>query len=235
MIQGYEIKDDNVKAFDDNKGFVDYNYQENIDDIFIQENVVEKIICDIKNKKIEKKQKEHSYNERYGKKFQIITILTIITVSLVFSSLLFYQIPLLALFAAILTSLVITGVLYLSELEVKKALINDIKADTLEIEGLEELLEKKKTNLQELKNNKTNDKLIDKSITFKERNKSRLEEIDNLKNLYRICGYYAKKLVKYQEKGILREKIDDSFDDKDLVIIESIIKEKGPTLLKSKK
>ena len=30
MIQGYEIKNEYVKAFDDDKGFINYKYQENI-------------------------------------------------------------------------------------------------------------------------------------------------------------------------------------------------------------
>lgn len=235
MIQGYEIKNENVKAFDDDKGFINYKYQENIDDVFIQENIVNKIIDDITIKKLDKIQKEHGYNIRYSKKIQLISILSTTTLTTAICFIILYNIPLLALLFTLLISLSVNGILYLSALEPKNKLRNEINADTLEIEELEKLLEKEKTNLQELKNNKTKAKIIDKSNTFKERNKSRLEEIDNLKNLYRICGYYAKKLVKYQEKGILRDKMDDSFTEKDLVIIENVIKEKGPQLVKRKK
>ena len=234
MIQDYEIKDENVKAYDDNKGFIDYEYQDNIDELFIQENVIEKLTMDIKNKKMDKIQNEHSYNIRYSKKSQLISILTTTVFCAAVYFIIMYNIPLLALTLTILTSLAGSGILYLIDLEPKNKLKNKIKADALEIEELEELLEKEKTNLQELKNSKTKDKIIDKSTTFKERNKSRLEEIDNLKNLYRICGYYAKKLVKHQEKGILKDKLDDSFTNEDMVIIENLIQEKGHQLIKRK-
>ena len=85
-----------------------------------------------------------------------------------------------------------------------------------------------------IQNYKKDEKTVDKSSTFYEKNGIRLEKIDNLKKWYHICGYYSKKLIKYQEKGILRDKLNDSFSNEDLVIIENIIKEKGPQLVKRK-
>ena len=36
MIEDYKITDNKVTAYDSNKGFIDFEYQENIDDIFIE-------------------------------------------------------------------------------------------------------------------------------------------------------------------------------------------------------
>ena len=113
MIQDYEIKNENVKAFDDNKGFIDYKYQDNIDDILIQENVVNKIIDDITNIKLDKILNEQSFNIRYNKTFQLISILNTTFLCAGICFILFYKIPLFALTLTILSSLGGNGILYL--------------------------------------------------------------------------------------------------------------------------
>lgn len=232
MIQDYKIKNGNILIYDDKKGFINCEYQDNIDEILIQENVIEKLIEDINKTKFDKIQDELHFNNNYSKKSKLITAIFNSSISLILSFLVFYSVPLFALILATLASIITNGVLFLADLEPKIELKNKINASTVEVEQLEKLLEKEQEKLNFLKNNKQKSKLVNKPHTFKERNKERLEEIDNLKELYRMCGYYAKKLLRYQEKGILKDKVDKSYTDDDLIIIENIIKEKGPQLVK---
>lgn len=234
MIEGYEIKDGKVKANIDNIDIIEYDYQTNIDEIFIKENIIEKLVFDIFNKKCDKIQNIHKFNDNYSKK---VLIHNLILTTTLFATIWFCVLPkmlIAALGASIASSLLINGVAFLLDIVPKNKLKKKINADTLEIEQLEEMLQKEKKKLEELKNNKSKDILLDKSNSFKENSNNKLKEIERLKNIYRICGYYAKELVKYQEKGILREKMDESFTNEDLNIIENIIREKGPQLTKKR-
>ena len=232
MIESYEIKDGKVKANIDNMDIKEYEYQSNIDEIFIKENIIEKLTLDIFNKKYDKIQSINKFNNYYSKKTYIYNFVLTTTLFSTIWFVIFYKLLLVALGAALASSLFINGIAYLLDIVPKNKLKNKIKADTLEIEKLEEILTQEKQKLKELKNNKSNEIFIDKSNTFKENCNNRLKEIDKLKNIYRICGYYAKELQKYQEKGILREKMDESFSNEDLNMIENIIKENNKQLIK---
>lgn len=235
MIESYKIENDIVTALDNLEGYVDYEYQDNVDEIFLQKNVIEKINTDIHNKKDDKKTKVFEFNLRFEKK-NVIKYCILVTLLFVgMWAVILPKMPLLALAIALTSSVVSNGMIHLLNIPDKIKLQNQINADTLEIEELESLLEQEQTKLQELYNNKSKDKIIDNSDSFVEKNISRLDKINNLKELYRLCGYYAKKLIKYQEKGILRDKLDKSFTNEDLIIIENLIEEKCPQFVKSNK
>lgn len=234
MIQDYEINNGKVTAYDNNKGFITYECQNNIEDILIQENVIEKITDDITAIKINQEEKETHLNNKFNKKRNIISIIlgNIFIIALCFVT--FYNVASLAITLSIIGSIIFNGGLFLLDLESKNELKNKINSNTLQIEQLEELLEEEKIKLKELKLDNKNDNYFGKSSDFKEKNKTKLEKIDELKNIYRICGYYAKNLIKYQEKGILKDKLDDSFTNEELSMIENLVIKKCPQLIKRK-
>lgn len=234
MKQDYRIENEKIIVYDDIKGFLDYEYQNNIDKILIQENIVEKLNVDIYTKKMDKIQKESHFKIRYNKKVRIIEIIVSTSILALFSFGILHNFPLAAIIFTIIPSLLMNGSSYLYDLIPMNNLKKEINADTLSIEELEKLLKKEEKVLDELKNNK--EKTINnQNYSFdKKENNKRLEEIDNLKKIYYTCGYYAKKLMKYQKKDILKDKLCDDFNNEELDIIENIIKEKGPQLVKRK-
>lgn len=224
MIQDYELINGRIIVWDDKVGFKTYENQSNIDEVLITENSIEKLNELITKAKFDKIQKQHKLNINFNKK-EILssTIISALMFAILSFTILYFN-PLVSIIIIVLGTTYFNFLLYHVNFDTKKSLKNEINAHTLEIEQLEKL-----------KNKKTEFCITDKNLTFKERNTERLQRIDELKRLYKYCGYFAKKLVKYQEKGILKDKLNDSFSNDELAIIENLVTEKCKQLIKRKK
>lgn len=235
MIQDYELINGRIIVCDDKVGFKTYENQSNIDEVLITENSIEKLNELITKAKFDKIEKQHKLNIKFNKKEILSSAIMSTLIFAILSCTILYFTPLVSIIITILGTAYFNFLLYHVDFDTKKSLKNEINAHTLEIEQLEKLLKDEEKRLEKLKNKKTEFCMTDKNLTFKERNTERLQKIDELKRLYKYCGYFAKKLIKYQQKGILKDKLDDSFSTNELAIIENLVKEKCPQLVKRKK
>lgn len=238
MIQDYEIKNGIVEAYDDSLGVINYELQDNIDEILIQENIVEQINKDLDSSHTNisnLNDKIDNYNIKLEKLKKILYICLSITLfgfsfGLVINLIGSLIIALMGIIGGIISGWKMNDV----ESEIKH-LKKQITGLQLREEQLNNLLSIQKEKLNNLKSNKTNNTNVIKNKNFKSESKRKLDDIIHLKDLYYTIGYYINELKKYYVEGTLRKNLEPTvFSDKDLAIIEGIIIKKGHQLIKRK-
>lgn len=237
MIQDYEIKNGIVEAHDDSLGVINYELQNNIDEILIQENIIEQINKNLDSAHTnisnlnDKINKYYIKSEKLEKIFFVCLIISMLGLFLAGLNIIVpLTVCLLGIIGAIISTSKTNDIKY--EIDELKKQITGLQ---LQEEQLNNLLSIQKEKLNNLKNNKTNNTNIIKNKNFKSESKRKLDDIIHLKDLYFTIGYHIKELKKYYEEGTLRKNLEPTvFSDKDLAIIEGIIIKKGPQLVKRK-
>lgn len=255
MKQEYKYENGEITAYDDKEGFIDsIEYQDNIKDIFIKENIIEQIEEDIpllKNeianiKKHLKKLKKTVWVPVIGlfltsllapsftvyiissaAKVSFATIDLVATVSLSKMLTLF--------FCPVFT--VIGGLMSYENYHFYKNKKKELNGKTTEVELLEKDLKEEKESLEILKQDKRKDKeeKIKNNPKQKIDNKTYLNYLKDIRALYFDIGYNEQKYIKYYNKNKLNKKMKKYYSDESIEIIEKEIKEKVKSLNKEKK
>lgn len=217
------------------------DYSDNIEDILVTENVIEEI-----EKTLKEKQSNLESNQLYEKslkKNKMLPILIFAIGSVVIPSILvpslgtnelvetifgvtmhtstlltINMIPLLTLIGGLLS-----GILHFEH----KTLVHEIKGNRSEIYFLSQKLEEEKEKLNQLQNKRTrkNEKEFNETSSSKiVKDRKQLEELKELLNIYYNYGVNTKKYLKYQEKGILKEKLaQENYTEYEIGLVENYL------------
>ena len=232
MKTHYKINKNKVIVSDDKLGKINYDYQDNLDDILIEENLIEEISKEIKisNEKLISAQTTLLTKFKKGK-FLPLYVIEFIIPLIISGALLFNNSILIAMFilASSLSLMCITKVIELFD---RLHLKNEINSLTLTIEELNKNLTFEKSKLKKLKRNKKNINNIEDVKVFELKNNHKLKKIRERINLYKMCGYCMEDLMKYQQSGTLRKRFEEDYTEEQLSEIEKIINEHGKKLVK---
>lgn len=228
MITEYKKIYDKIIAHDDKKGIIKFEYQDNINEILNQKNVVEELenmICGLKNKKdfIEKYKDNFNmmiFDENYGIKGIALIFLAFIIV--LFAYMLgvgvwgnFFRIVSIPVLLSAFPTIIFQYKKYKNDME-----LNLINVDE-QIKEFEETLEKEKELLVTLKNNnsKNNKDISNTKHIIDNTKNNKLINIQKQKHLYET---YRKWCSKIQEKKDLNFLIDSYINSEDLEIIKEM-------------
>lgn len=255
MKQDYKYENGEITAYDDKKGFIDsIEYQDNIKDIFIKENIIEQIEEDIpllKNeieniKKHLKQLKKTVWVPVIGA-FLISLLAPVFTVYIIsIAAKLSYTYvdmignvsltKMLTLFFCPVFSF-LGGLISYENYNFYKKKKKELNGKITEVNLLEKDLTEEKESLEILKQ----DKRKDKEEEIKNNPKQKIDNITylnclkDLRALYYDIGYNEQKYIKYYYKNILNKKMKKYYYDESIEIIEKEIQEKVKRLTKEKK
>jgi len=210
MNKDFKIENNKTIIFTDNKGTVEREASNNIEEILVCENNIEEMERDI----------QYSLNHitlahnKAWSNWSTIGAAVIWLAGFIFSS----SMGLITF--ALIQLLGSIGIAAYGISSIKRD-FNSIKANKHIIKELKNNLQIEKEKLNELNKDKTND-LINSTQPIKRIHRS--EEIHNLKRKLVIISYYEMhktKLISEYKKGILREKISDN---KEYHLLEELIK-----------
>lgn len=237
MKNEYKFVNDKVIALDDELGLLEYDYHPEIEEILIQENVIEEIQRNITSAKYALGVQNEDLKLKYEDKTKkVLSWLAPAIMSFFFSLILFKAKLVLILPFTLGITITTHTVLGAIDKDDKRKVQNTINALEVTIEELKKDLAQAKIELQALKSDKQHsmerqDKEMDMKL-FASKNNNRLIKLEQLENLYYLCGYNAKEYTKYYENGTLRHQLHDEFNNEEIDVIERIIEEKGKQLVK---
>ena len=249
MNTEYTYIDGKVIVSDEYGNKTPIEYYDNLDRVLIQENVIETIENRIK----ELTQEKDSYNiKKLNKRYHlfyayvciagtficplIIWPLTGTNPYLVNEITKFGEINQGLLWAAYSAgvALPLGATLTWAEYTSRKDKIKNLKGIDSELEFLKLQLEKEKTYLNKLKNDKHRE---NENTEFRSEKVNDLDELRNLRNymsLYYDLGSNNKKYYKYYIQGKLDKKLQKEYGDIGVEEAKKYFEEKGPTLVKKK-
>lgn len=212
MITEFQRFDDKIVAFDDKKGLITYNYQDNIEEILKQKNVIEEIentLNKLNNKKNYIDENKDNFllmlfMENYGLKALAFFFCSCLLIPLA----LVVSLGWLEFFLRVIGLLLIITTLPSLVYQYKKYK-NDMKLNLFNIDEEIKKFEKKLKNevslLKTLTNNKTNNKKTDsmKHIIDNSKNNNLLE-IQKEKYLYETYRKWCYKFSKNKEDKLLK-------------------------------
>lgn len=210
MNKDFKIENNKTIIFTDNKGTVEREASNNIEEILITENNIEEIKNDIQ---------QHS-NHITSAQNQILFNYGSVMASVLWLAGFIFSSSMGLITFALIQLLGSIGIAAYGISSIKRG-FNSIKANKHIIKELKNNLQIEKEKLNELNKDKTND-LINSTQPIKRIHRS--EEIHNLKRKLVIISYYEMhktKLISEYKKGILREKISDN---KEYHLLEELIK-----------
>lgn len=244
MITEYKYVNGKIVAIDDNVGLKEYEYQDNIDELLKQENIVEDIDNNLKRLYNLKK-----YLEKYKNNFivffadeGVVPSIAQFLVTMVMM-ILYTEVPALAgniilknvilawIFAMIPTTL-------FQFKKYKKA--NELRLINLDeqIKEFEEKLENEKQKLNELRENKRAEN-ISKNTTNETLyiDNSKIENFSNIKNRKRLYEYYREycfKIKRMSEKRELNVMLEDEFTPEEISGLNEMSESANKVLTKRK-
>jgi len=232
----------NVLVEDENRKKKEVQYQDNIEEILYEENVIESI----ENKRNELIYKKARINLKLKKKtnkvFRIILILSSIISAVIIPQTMLNITALIGVFHVkdvITIALLIASVAFnvfdvVSEKTEKENLKNETSAISCELDFLYKQLIKEKEKLEELNNDKTKEKMPEGLKISEINDRDLLEKIKHNLELHYNLGYNLEKYYKYLEDGILEEKINEEYNQSDVDDVMEFLEEKGLMLSRSK-
>lgn len=211
------------------------NYQDNIDEILIKENVIEEIKKQINACNYALGVQETTKKLKYNRKKYVLNILLPITmVPTIFMCLnAGATLTIIGLVIALLQG----GALTLGDVLESKQTEKYINALKVTINRNKKLLEDQNKKLDELKKDNTKDSANKQNNEkqFKLKNEDEMFHLSKLQQLYYITGYDIKYLYELEKKGLLNRVLHDEYNSEEILIMSDIIKEEGPVLVKSKR
>ena len=231
MKEAYIYKEDQIIAADikeDKCKEVRYNYQDNIEKILRTENIIEYLS--------QEKEKINNELKNITKHIKIIEnqMPTILASWLYYSILsvgfgtimgLFTNIWMVMLAMPLLITIICTTTVICNEIH-SNILSRKERGYKLELQKVNEQLDKNTTHLKKLKKNKktTTEKMNEISRKFNHvEYKEKLEELKKLLETYRLIGKNIELYKKYYKKGILEEKLKDKFEDNQIKLIKKYL------------
>ena len=232
----------NVLVEDENRKKKEVQYQDNIEEVLYQENVIESI----KNKRKELIYKKAEINLKLKKKsnnfFRTILISSSIISAVIIPQTMLNTAALIGAFQAkdvVTIALLIAAITFnvcdiASEKKEKENLKNETSAITCELEFLYKQLVKEKEKLEELNNNKTKENMPEGLKISEINDRNLLESIKHNLELHYNLGYNLEKYYEYLEDGILEEKINEEYSQSDVEDAIEFLEEKGFMLTRRK-
>lgn len=110
--------------------------------------------------------------------------------------------------------------------------LNKNNAINSELEFLKNKLIEEKQKLVSLKKQSVESKEKEDFKTVKVNDIEELKQLKNMLLLYYDLGYNSKKYYDYQQQGKLRKKLSKKYSEEDIKLIEQYLEKKGPTLVK---
>lgn len=250
MKESFKLVDGKIVAYDNNAGIMEYEYQDNIEEVLNQENVVEQLSNDIEELKIEENNIEKHKNSFrhlfFSEGFGDHVICCVMASALIMYIDMVFQFGVTPGMEVIdIICRAVSGVTLLSSVPLgihkykktklgMKAKSENIK---IQIKEFEEILEKELEKLITLKQTKT--KSIPESKIGKDSkdiDNSKIEVISDItkkKQLYKFFREYILKIEKFNDKDILSAEYDATFSDEDVAYIEDMAS-KNSVLAKTK-
>lgn len=239
MITEFQRFDDKIIAYDDKNGLINYNYQDNVEEILKQKNVIEKIeniLIELNNKKSCVNVNKNNFilmlfMEEYGMKawaFYFCSVLIIFLASVISLGFIGNVIRLIALTGMLTTfpAIVYQYKKYKNDME-----LNLINIDE-QIKEFEKKLEKEIDLLKTLMNNKTNNKEIDTSKKVIDNAKNdKLLNIEKEKLLYETYRKWCYVFQKNKEYKLLK---NGKVNNEDLIIMKEMSNRAVKALVKEK-
>ena len=232
----------NVLVEDENRKKKEVQYQDNIEEILYEENVIESI-GNKRNELIYKKARINlKLKKKTNKVFRIILILSSIISAVIIPQTMISTTALLGVFhvkdvvtiALLIASIAFNVFDVVSEKKEKENLRKETSAITCELEFLYKQLDKEKEKLEELNNNKTKENIPEGLKISKINDRDLLENIKHNLELHYNLGYNLEKYYKYLEDGILEEKINEEYSQSDVDNAIEFLEEKGLMLSRRK-
>ena len=232
----------NVLVEDENRKKKEVQYQDNIEEILYEENVIESI-GNKRNELIYKKARINlKLKKKTNKVFRIILILSSIISAVIIPQTMISTTALLGVFhvkdvvtiALLIASIAFNVFDVVSEKKEKENLRKETSAITCELEFLYKQLDKEKEKLEELNNNKTKENIPEGLKISKINDRDLLENIKHNLELHYNLGYNLEQYYKYLEDGILEEKINEEYSQSDVDNAIEFLEEKGLMLSRRK-
>lgn len=231
MNKEYIYKDGKVLVIDENNKKREIPYTDNIDDILIKENIIEEI--EIKIKELEDSKNNFQYNySKLATYYPFITCMFMLLTFPIIGISFDFSIKLNLIYTLITGGIFIPFGALLSYVSHKDQMeyIKIQNGRENELEFLKNRLLKEKEKLEELNNNKTNNK--EKKDTYSSKVDS-IEELKKLRsyiNLYYDLGYNEKKYYNYYGQGKLNNKLKKEYSEQGIKLANEYFEEKGPVL-----
>lgn len=246
----YVYKDGKALIIDENDNQKTVDYYDNLDEVLIQEDLIEKMEEEIK--KLEKENSNYKKGSKFSRKFWVWYPFLLFT----FAPLIMF--PLLSKFFVVKgmidTSLfgtisrgtllgligtplfaipgsLLTLATYLNEKKLEK----EQKGKEMQLEYLKINLVKQKETLEELKADKTNSKEKEDFYISKVDNIETLKKLRNFLSFYYNLGYNEEKYFRYYQKGKLDSYLGKFVNDVGIQFANQHFEEKEPTLVKRRK
>lgn len=220
MITEYKKVEDKVLAVDTEEGLKTYEYQDNIEEILKQENVIEELedyLYQIENEKDFIKKTKNSFNwmllgENYGVNAILLVLIASAVMGLGFCFEahfhIFRALTGILLFSSIPT-LIVERKRYKRDMDLKSINIDE------EIKKVQERLDKEKNILLTVKKDKniSNIDRLSKKMIIDNNKNQKIIEIQKQKHLYEVYREWCKKIQKRKNLDFL---LDSETDNEDL-------------------
>ena len=236
MHKGYICKDLEALVFDDDGNKKIIEYQDNIEEILIQENELEEI--ENQKEKIENKLDSECKNLKLKNKIIILTILIPILVFIICNFLpSILKIVSANIFLQKINLGVLLSIIFVPISAILSSLISNdyykeynknlkvIQAYEIELTILEKLKQYKNDKIEKLKNNKEN-KNVSNNFYLKELDKSYIKNLKINFDFYFNLGYNEKKYYRLYKNGRLANKIEKKYGYENSLIAQSYFDDK---------
>ena len=245
MNKGYILIDGKAMVSDENGNYKEMDYKDNIDEILVEENVIEKM-----NDKIEKLENILK-NKKERKRFIPISLIDLLLAYIAMSAVVFalfgtnpfvsnidtifgsvkeFYVYLVAISVVAIPAFGIGFIKEYVDYKDDRAKYNALK---IELDFLKSKIEKEKVKLETLRNAETKSNNLKGVTSSKVDDKEALEESKRYFELYRDLGFNLDKFNKYYKRGVLEDKLS-KFDEEFATITKEYYEENGPKLIKKR-
>lgn len=226
MINEYQCVNGKIVALDDKKGLKVYDYQDNIDSLLKQENIIENISENIEQLK---KEKENILEEKNVDGLSLITnprycgkafICLIVAFLIVFGDICFGTNSWLLKIPALISALSFVPTFcnqykkYMKDIDLKSLNID------LQLNELKEVLEEENQKLKQLKKDNTSSKIIDNESSISIDN-SKIDTISKIENRKKIYQFYRDNLIEIQKASEIK-RIENAFPRNNFIELKEI-------------
>lgn len=206
MNKEYIYLDGRVVIIDESQNKKQIEYKENLDELLVQENLVETIENKINELKIKIKNKKSDI--KINKYFKHICML-IASGALTCLAFTLVGLNLIGLILGLITIFTYGIIYYPFAISVEKNTLRKYQSYTAQLEKLIDMYDIEKVKLENMKSIDQEAKPIEQGFkTVKVDDKKVLQDLKETLILYYTIGNYEKRLSKFYQKGILRDKLE---------------------------
>lgn len=204
------------------------DYQDNIEEIFIIENLIE----ELQKNEVEKILKSNKKSKRLNNKNNVY-ISVAVSVALLPAFIVGFNMQLLisTLMWLIFSATLIGGTYYI-EKQIKDQLKNELSGIDFElIETRKELLKniEKLANLRKIKT-RDNEEILKKEKTKKVNYKEKLKELREYLDVFYNIGYNEEEFKDYYDQGTLQEELNDNYNEQHIQLVKKYFDNKKTTI-----